>query len=550
MKDNNPQVLMVAAECRDLAKVGGLADVVRDLSQALKASGTPVSIIMPCYDKIRPPAEPLETIKIQFGSRNDWLVRVFRLELDGVPVYLMRSDEFFGGEYGDVYIDSERLGRGPFEDDALRFAFFSAAVLEFIQKYPGISGINALHCHDWHTGVLLTLLKYDSRYRHLASTLHTLFTIHNLDYQGVRPFELVGNRDWLSFSQWFPELYQELKAGENLSFIRDLHAPVPCFNPMRAGILLADHVNTVSPNYMREITQPDDPARNFIGGRGLEEDLRQRGAQLYGILNGLDYEANNPAKLSPSYDANLPNWQRSRRQHKINLLDGLSNHLEKMAIKLGKRFKNSETVLEKMSGFQPDDWSDKLLVVAVTRAVRQKVNILFEMLEGDTSVLQGILERDILLLVLGTGDLEDQLEEVNQHKNGIFICAFDPGFASLLYEGGDIFLMPSDFEPCGITQMIAMRFGCLPLVPDVGGLKDTVQDMHTGFVYHGSNRTDARQALLDTLDKAIECYSHDPKQWDAMQELAMNARFEWTASARQYIELYRAHTIDETAAIQ
>ncbi len=546
MNDTNPQVLMVSAECRDLAKVGGLADVVRDLSQALKTLGTRVSVVMPCYDRIRHPAEPVDTLNVQFGSRADWLVRVFRLELDGVPVYLMRSDEFFGGEYGDVYIDSERLGRGPFEDDAQRFAFFSAAVLEFTRKYPGLSGINALHCHDWHTGVLLTLLKYDSRYNQLASVLHTLFTIHNLDYQGVRPFELTGDRDLVSFSQWFPGLYQELMAGEKLDAIRDLHAPVPCFNPMRAGIRLADNVNTVSPNYMREITQPDDPLRNFIGGRDLEQDLRLRGARLYGILNGLDYEANDPSKLSPPFDAGLPNWQRSRRLHKINLMDGLSTHLEKMAVKLGKRFKNSETVLEKMSGFQPDEWSDKLLVVAVTRAVRQKVNILLETLDGASSVLQGILERDIFLLVLGTGDLEGQLEEINRHENGLFICAFDPGFANLLYAGGDIFLMPSDFEPCGITQMIAMRNACLPLVPEVGGLKDTVQDMHTGFVYRGSNRPAARQALLDTLDKAMDCYLHDRKQWNSMQEQAMNARFEWTASAKQYIELYRNHTLEES----
>jgi starch synthase len=188
-------------------------------------------------------------------------------------------------------------------------------------------------------------------------------------------------------------------------------------------------------------------------------------------------------------------------------------------------------------------------VVAVTRAVRQKVNILLESLDGASSVLQRILERDIFLLALGTGDLEDQLEEINRRGNGLFICAFDPEFANQLYEGGDIFLMPSDFEPCGITQMIAMRYACLPLVPDVGGLKDTVQDMHNGFVYHGSTRPAARQDLLDTLDKAIGCYSHGRKQWDAMQELAMNTRFEWTASAKQYIELYRNHTLEKTYVI-
>ena len=537
--DVKPQVLMVAAECRDLAKVGGLADVVRDLSKALKALGTPASIMMPCYNRVQHSDEPYDTFFVPFGSRNDWLVKLFRRELEGVPVYLVRSEEFFGGSYGDVYIDSERLGKGPFEDDALRFAFFSAATLEFIKKQIGSLRINAIHCHDWHTGALLVLLKYDPRYRRLANTLQTLFTIHNLDYQGTRPFELTGDRDLSSFSQWFPELYQGLKISGGLALICDSHATLPCFNPMRAGINLADNVNTVSPKYAAEITQPDDPSRNFIGGRGLEDDLQRCGSRLHGILNGLDYNLNDPTKTIPPFDINIENWQDARKQHKINLLDGLSTHLEKMAVKLGKGFKNSDRVLRKMSIYRPEDWKGKPLVVAVTRAVRQKVNILLETLNGSGSVLEEILKRDVFLLVQGTGDLENQLDEINQWPNGLFVCAFDSGFANLLYEGGDLFLMPSDFEPCGITQMIAMRNGCLPLVPDVGGLYDTVQDRQTGFVYSGLNRLLARHALLDTLDEALDCYTHDVKKWTDMQEHAMRVRFEWTASAERYERLYR-----------
>jgi starch synthase len=543
--DAKPQVLMVAAECRDLAKVGGLADVVRDLSKALKVLGTPVSIMMPCYNSVRHSEEPHDSFFVPFGSRNDWLVEVFRRELDGVPAYLVRSEEFFGGSYGDVYINNERLGKGPFEDDAQRFAFFSAATLEFIQKQNDSLRINAIHCHDWHTGALLVLLKYDPRYRQLANTVQTLFTIHNLDYQGTRPFESIGDRDSSSFSHWFPELYKNLIIGDDLALITDPHAFIPCFNPMRAGINLADNVNTVSPKYAAEITQPDDPSRNFIGGRGLEHDLQDCGSRLHGILNGLDYDLNDPMKTMPPFDINIQNWQDARRQHKINLLEGLSTHLEEMAVNLGKGFENSDRVLSKMSTYHPEDWKKKPLVVAVTRAVRQKVNILLEALNGSGSVLEEILKRDVFLLVLGTGDLEDQLDEINHWPNGLFVCAFDPGFANLLYEAGDLFLMPSDFEPCGITQMIAMRNGCLPLVPDVGGLFDTVQDMQTGFVYSGINRPLARQALLDSLDKALDCYTHDVKKWTDMQENAMRARFEWTAAAERYKGLYRRYSSDE-----
>jgi starch synthase len=538
MKDIKPQVLMVAAECRDLAKVGGLGDVVRDLAQALKALGIPVSIIMPGYDNVERPGKPIESFAVHFGTSDDWPVEIFKREVAGVPVYLIRSEKFFGGDYGEVYIDSDRLGRGPFEDDAQRFAFFSAATLEFIQKRSELYGINALHCHDWHTGVLLVLLKHDARYRQLASTLQTLFTVHNLDYQGTRPFESTGDGDLLSFAAWFPALYQDLEVKGALETLSDPHTPIPCFNPMRAGINLADNVSTVSPKYALEITQPDDPARNFIGGRGLEGDLQRCDGRLYGILNGLDYKVYNPSSLTPPFDINIKGWQSARQQHKMNLLEDLPEYLHGMASRLGNGFKNRDSVLSKMAAYRPDDWKEKLLVVAVTRAVRQKMSILLETLNGAGSVLQEMLKRDIRLVVFGTGELEEQLEEINRRPNGLFICAFDPKFAGLLYAGGDMFLMPSDFEPCGISQMIAMRYGCLPLVPDLGGLSNTVQDMQTGFVYRGVNRQAACQALLDTLDKALGYYVNERKKWAEMQVQAMGARFEWTSSAEKYIDLY------------
>jgi starch synthase len=538
MKTSSPRVLMVAAECRDLAKVGGLGDVVRDLAQALKTLGTPVSILIPCYDRLQRLGEPIASFRMPFGTKDDWLVKIFKYELDGMPVYLLRNETFFGGAYGEVYIDSDRLGHGPFEDDAQRFAFFSAAGLEFIHRHSDLRGLSALHCHDWHTGVMLTLLKHDARYRQLAGTLRTLFTIHNLDYQGTRPFEAAGDRELLSFAEWFPALYRSLEGRGALAPLSDPHASLPCFNPMRAGINLADNVNTVSPQYAVEITRPDDPARNFVGGRGLEGDLQRLGSRLYGILNGLDYTLHNPACLTPPFDVDSGGWPSARRQHKLNLLHHLPDILQEMAGRLGDGFKNRDSVLRKMAAFRADGWQDKPLVVAVTRAARQKVSILLETLDGDGSVMQEILRRDIYLIILGTGELEDQLEEINQWANGLFVCAFDAGLAGMLGAGGDIFLMPSDFEPCGISQMIAMRYGCLPLVPDIGGLSNTVHDMQTGFVYRGENRQAACRALLATLDKALGCYAGDRERWAAMQMQAMSARFEWALSAQKYIELY------------
>jgi starch synthase len=535
MNDGQPHVLMVSAECRGLAKVGGLGDVVHDLSKALTELGTPVSIVMPCYDQIDHSADPIKRFQVSFGSKDDWQVNVFARELAGVTVYLLRNEEFFGGRYGSIYVDSERLGSGAFEDDARRFAFFSAAVLEFIRQHPELQKLKVLHCHDWHSGALLVLLKYDRRYRQLAGSVRTLFTIHNLDYQGTRPFKLAGDRALLSFSDWFPALYRSLKRRDVLGALSDTHTPIPCFNPMRAGINLADNVNTVSPTYATEITQPDDSTRSFIGGRGLEEDLRRPG-RLYGILNGLDYQLYDSSKLTPPFD--VKNWSRARYRHKIQLLKNLKADLQELAVRSGSRFKNSDSVLNKLSTFQAAEWQPKPLVVAVTRAVRQKASILLEPLNKSDTVLHHLLKRDIFLIVLGTGELEDQLEEINQYPNGLFICAFDSRLADRLVVGGDLFLMPSDFEPCGITQMIAMRYGCLPVVPDLGGLSDTVQNMRTGFVYRGDNRRATRRALIKTLDKALRCYTADREKWAAMQARAMSARFEWTSAAREYLELY------------
>jgi starch synthase len=296
-------------------------------------------------------------------------------------------------------------------------------------------------------------------------------------------------------------------------------------------------VNTVSPTYATEITQPDDPGRSFIGGRGLEEDLRRSG-RLSGILNGLDYELYDPPRLTPPLDVGIKKWPRARHQHKLHLLKNLRADLQALAVRSGSRFKNSDSVLKKMSTFRAAEWQQKPLVVAVTRAVRQKASILLEPLNQSGTVLHHLLKRDIFLIVLGTGELEDHLEVINQYPNGLFICAFDSHLADQLIVGGDLFLMPSDFEPCGITQMIAMRYGCLPVVPDLGGLSDTVQNMRTGFVYCGANRPAARRALIRTLDRALRCYANDQDKWTTMQARAMSVRFEWTSAAREYLELY------------
>ncbi len=533
-------VFMVATECRDLVKVGGLADVVHDLSHALIAQGIRVRIILPYYEIIDKAAYFMSDLKVEFGAK-EWLVQVYIHQLDTVPVYLLHHAFFFGGEYDKVYIDSTKRDHGPFEDDAKRFAFFSIAALKLIEQEYNEQPIDIIHCHDWHTGTLLLLLKYDQQFRKLCRRLKTLFTVHNLDYQGARPFEIFKNNIHLSFRDWFPNLYSNLLKK---AVIRKILQPGDenfLYNPIRSGINLADRVNTVSPTYAREITRPDDLSKNFIGGRGLESDLRirSRKKELTGILNGLFYEHFDPSKLDPPFDVHLKNWSQARQRHKEAFLKNFKKHIQDLENRLKRKFRNSSLVLSKLDYFDPQDWINRPLVVAVTRAVEQKIGILLEKQGRKDNLVQNILKRDISLIIIGNGTLDENLDDINLEPNAYFISAFDPGFANLLYITGDIFLMPSDFEPCGISQMIAMRYGCLPLVHDIGGLHDTVRHLQTGFKYRGRDRKEARTNLLKTLDLALLYYTHHSKKWLIMQQQSMQQRFDWNNSSAEYIALYK-----------
>ena len=254
-KDLN--VLLVASECGEVAKVGGLADVVIDLTRALVKKGITASIIMPYYDVVKIKAEKIFDIEIDFAGRS-WIVFLYRHMIGDIPVYLLKNDFFFSGDYKEVYIDSDKFERGPFEDDAKRFAFFSKAVCDLLLDFDLFKTVNVLHCHDWHTGSLIYLLKHGKEYSSIKNNFKYIFTIHNLDYQGIRPFNLKNRGNFVSFSEWFPDIYRQVKNSETMDILKDKNIKVPCFNPMKAGINLSDRVNTVSPTYAEEITKSDD----------------------------------------------------------------------------------------------------------------------------------------------------------------------------------------------------------------------------------------------------------------------------------------------------
>jgi starch synthase len=452
--------------------------------------------------------------------------------VEGLEVHLIEA-EAFSGDSGGVYVDSGRRGKGPFEDDARRFALFSAAVWELVKHHQPFSQTQVLHCHDWHTGLVPLLIRLDGQ----EARFKTVFTIHNLDYQGTRPFD-EPYAPGASWRQWFPERWEALNASSWKPAIADPQAE-HCFNPLRCGIRTADAVNTVSPTYAHEITQPDDPTANFLGGRGLEADLarREREGRLWGILNGLDYEVFDPAKLDPPFDESTVDLLKRRRKHREATLAGLPETVEALAVKHGRRFGNVGRVRAHLPAFLKAV-KTLPLTVCVTRAVSQKLGLFTEDLEPGRPLFREFLNRGTALLVLGTGELEDKLEALNDHPEALFLQVFDADFATRLYAAGELFLMPSDFEPCGISQLMALRYGCLPLVHDRGGLHDTVQPGVTGFVFQGASRDLAKSAFLKCAEQAVKSVRNDG--YERLVRQAMMQRFEWTRSVAEYESIYRS----------
>lgn len=526
-------ILMGAAECRGVAKVGGLADVVFDLSVRLEALGHRVLVVLPLYADLplarAGKTEPLFDFLVRFeGAPSP--ARLHRAVVDGLEVHLVEAAAF-AGDSGGVYVDSGQRGKGPFEDDARRFALFSAALWELVKHHSPFTETEILHCHDWHTALVPLLVHLDNR----EDRYKTLFTIHNLDYQGTRPFD-EPYAPGASWRQWFPERWDALGESPWKALVADPVA-THCFNPLRCGIRMSDVVNTVSPTYAHEITQPDEPKANFLGGRGLEGDLEHRKNEgcLEGILNGVDYDAFDPARLHPPFHADSPDLLALRKNHQRKLLADLPSVIEALEAKHGKNFGNISRVKAHVAPFLKAS-ADRPLTVCVTRAVSQKLGLFTEDLRRGEPLFRTFLKTGTSLLVLGTGELGKKLELLNDEPSALFLQVFDTDLATSLYAAGDLFLMPSDFEPCGISQLMAMRYGCLPLVHDRGGLHDTVVDGQTGFVFRGNNRKLAKEAFLKTSQRAVDMISGP--HYESLVRRAMAERFEWTKSVQKYEEIY------------
>ena len=519
-------ILMVTAENDGIAqcKVGGIGDVIRDIPIALSENGCTVSVVTPSYGMLHkaPGAEQIAEINFPFNSAEEtgtlYRVRAKSASSERASHYvvdhpLFKSYDEAKGEY-EIY-SHDAPGR-PFATDATKFARFNAALAVAIEKNL-FGDLDVLHLHDWHAAFLLALREFDPACSHLKD-LPTAYTIHNLALQGIRPF--AGDKS--SLKEWYPQLEQTPKLIEALGDPRWNN----CFNPMATGIRLADAVHTVSPSYAEEILEPSHPPVTF-GGEGLEHDLRwaKGEGRLYGILNGCEYPAIKPKKLSTTALIKLLRKETARWASKRNALTMADAFAFQTLEKI-------ETTRKKPT----------FIATSISRVVDQKMLLMRANGTNGKSGLENILEAlgpNRLYILLGTGDTETEAflaETAALHTNFIFLNSYSNSVAQALYLNGDLFLMPSSFEPCGIGQMLAMRDAQPCLVNRTGGLRDTVEPGVNGFGFEGNTLEQQVDNMADALTEALTLNAENSKEWKKVCAAAAAARFEWDTTAKQYID--------------
>lgn len=543
-------IIEISSECSGLAQRGGLGSVIWGISDAFRKGGHRVTIILPYYAEIHHEVHLYTTLSCSYGGE-ELSVSVFETLHFGIRVLLVHSDRFFRGEYSDVYIDSGRLRRGYFEDDAKRFAFFSLAACKLLQHLQKKERIDVIHCHDWHTGLVPLLIKVHPGLQNLQD-IYRLFTVHNLEYQGTRPFakfsvrndgihasahpgSSVNHGNLQGFLDWYPDL-----AGIEMELFApylDRHADIACINPMRAALHSADRVSTVSPTYAEEICRPDSHETDFLGGRGLEDDFSElaRLGRLSGIANGIDIDFYDPRALPLPYTPE--NHEEGCRANRAALFDEMPAIIDAM-LETEALIGGTEMALrQKLQALNRDAFIERPLLVAVTRLTGQKIQQFLESASGN-QLLQHFANEKLHLVFLGKGDLLPRLvEETSAAPNILLFGGFDDNLEKRLFASADFMLMPSEFEPCGTSQMKAMRYGCLPIAAAVGGLKDTIRHGYNGFLYTGHDRKSKAEAFLSEIHAALKMITNDRKTFLQLQQNAMLTDFSWTEAAAAYLAL-------------
>ncbi|MGM7682251.1 glycogen synthase GlgA [Cytobacillus sp. Hm23] len=471
------KVLFAVSECVPFAKTGGLGDVAGALPKELKQLGTDIRVILPKYGTIpvqyRDKMKKEANITVQVGWRQQYC-GIESLEQDGVTFYFIDNEYYFKRDF---------ILYGHY-DDGERFSFFCQAVLASLPVLDFKPDV--IHAHDWHTGMISYLLKEKYSKVPFYEKIKTVFTIHNLQYQGVYPKEIL------------PELFglnEQSFASTSLEFYGNV-------NFMKAGIVTSNVVTTVSPTYKHEVQTP-------YYGEKLDGVLRDRKQSLVGILNGIDDQSYNP-KNDPYI---TKNFDRTSIDSKVLNKQHLQEHF---SLPISKKTP---------------------IIAMVTRLTQQKgIDLLI-------NIFHELMQEDIQLIVIGSGEhrYESFFNEMVNHypeKCKAYI-GFHEELARMIYAGADLFLMPSLFEPCGLGQLIAMRYGVIPIVRETGGLNDTVESFNeetmtgNGFTFTNYNAHD----MLYTIRRALSYY-HKTNLWNKLIIEVMNRDFSWAQSAFKYNQLY------------
>ncbi len=480
------RVLFAASECRPFASSGGLADVLEALPIAVQGRGVPTARVLPLYRRIREAhAGSIRRTGIAFEvpmGDDTWPCEIFALERDGLTTYLVSREELY--DRSELY----GLTTRPYGDNLERFLFFQKAVVMLLDQFHGNDHFTHIHLNDWQTGLVPLYLHFGADGKGRVVKEKSVFTIHNLAYQGVFPaakFRLTN-------------LPNHLYNMRNIEFFGQ-------FSMMKAALVASDVLATVSPTYAQEIQSP-------ANGCALDGVLREQAYKLHGILNGVDYRQWNPDtdELIPAhFSAEHP---------------------------AGKTLCRRELLRE----FNLPDSDSALVIGMVCRLTEQKG------IDLVSAAMPELMARNLRLILLGSGEeMYQKMVESWQAQYPERFAArigFDNALAHRIEAGADAFLMPSRFEPCGLNQMYSLKYGTLPIVTNTGGLADTIEDIDprdgganagTGFKLTGYDKA----GLLDAVDRALAAFSSRSK-WKKAMKRAMTQDFSWDRAADAYLRIY------------
>ncbi len=473
------KILFASSECVPFVKTGGLADVAGALPKEIHKSGADVRVILPLYrcisDEWREKMAFITSFYVDLGWRHQY-VGLFKIELEGVTYYFIDNKQYFDREY--VY------GMGG--DEGERFAYFARAVLEALPKVDFIPDV--LHCNDWQTGMIPVLYKSQYSQVELYKNIKTVFTIHNLKFQGIFPISEIENL--LSLGDW-------AYTSGNLEFFG-------MCSFMKGGLVFADEITTVSPTYAQEI-------QTAYYGERLDGLLRSREDCLSGILNGIDVTA-----YDPEHDSLI------EKNYTFESFDLKAEN---------------KLALQRELGLKED--ASVPVIGMVSRLSGQKG---FDLVE---CVFNEIMATGAQVVVLGMGESKyvDLFSWAQWKYPGQVAARFqmNEALAHRIYAGCDLFLMPSMFEPCGLSQLISLRYGTLPITRETGGLRDTVLSYNeytgegNGFTFLNYNAHD----MLHVIERAVKMYHEDHATFTSIAKRAMQGLYGWDQSAKKYLEMYR-----------